>query len=110
MLFLLFVALMFFVSLMFLFGYHCWLVAKNRSTLGEEDFTSFCTEFLDFHISFHCVSARRLKVIVVYRLHDLWLADVIYVLNYYFFVDCLTSMNDKLFSRGVFCTSVSERA
>lgn len=30
-----FVALMFFVSLMFLFSYHCWLVAKNRSTLGE---------------------------------------------------------------------------
>ncbi|RXM93143.1 Palmitoyltransferase ZDHHC15 [Acipenser ruthenus] len=34
-LFLLFVALMFFVSLMFLFGYHCWLVAKNRSTLAS---------------------------------------------------------------------------
>ncbi|MBN3295322.1 ZDH15 Palmitoyltransferase, partial [Amia calva] len=32
-LFLMFVALMFFVSLMFLFVYHCWLVAKNRSTL-----------------------------------------------------------------------------
>ncbi|XP_036379674.1 palmitoyltransferase ZDHHC15B-like [Megalops cyprinoides] len=37
-LFLLFVALMFFVSLMFLFAYHCWLVAKNRSTL--EAFTA----------------------------------------------------------------------
>ncbi|XP_064422763.1 palmitoyltransferase ZDHHC15B [Latimeria chalumnae] len=32
-LFLLFVAFMFFVSLLFLFGYHCWLVSKNRSTL-----------------------------------------------------------------------------
>ncbi|XP_003970490.1 palmitoyltransferase ZDHHC15B [Takifugu rubripes] len=32
-LFLMFVAVMFFVSLMFLFSYHCWLVAKNRSTL-----------------------------------------------------------------------------
>uniref|UniRef100_A0A674K6Z9 Palmitoyltransferase n=1 Tax=Terrapene triunguis TaxID=2587831 RepID=A0A674K6Z9_9SAUR len=32
-LFLLFVALMFFLSLMFLFGYHCWLVSRNRSTL-----------------------------------------------------------------------------
>ncbi|XP_053129359.1 palmitoyltransferase ZDHHC15 [Hemicordylus capensis] len=32
-LFLLFVAIMFFVSLMFLFGYHCWLVGRNRSTL-----------------------------------------------------------------------------
>ncbi|NXX67539.1 ZDH15 Palmitoyltransferase, partial [Spizella passerina] len=31
--FLLFVAIMFFVSLMFLFGYHCWLVSRNRSTL-----------------------------------------------------------------------------
>lgn len=34
-LFLLFVAVMFFVSLMFLFGYHCWLVSRNRSTLGK---------------------------------------------------------------------------
>uniref|UniRef100_A0A8C3RIK3 Palmitoyltransferase n=1 Tax=Chelydra serpentina TaxID=8475 RepID=A0A8C3RIK3_CHESE len=32
-LFLLFVAVMFFLSLMFLFGYHCWLVSRNRSTL-----------------------------------------------------------------------------
>ncbi|NP_001089258.1 palmitoyltransferase ZDHHC15 [Xenopus laevis] len=32
-LFLLFVALMFFISLMFLFGYHCWLVSLNRTTL-----------------------------------------------------------------------------
>ncbi|XP_048815988.1 palmitoyltransferase ZDHHC15 isoform X3 [Lagopus muta] len=32
-LFLLFLAVMFFVSLMFLFGYHCWLVSRNRSTL-----------------------------------------------------------------------------
>uniref|UniRef100_A0ACB8FWT6 Palmitoyltransferase zdhhc15 n=1 Tax=Sphaerodactylus townsendi TaxID=933632 RepID=A0ACB8FWT6_9SAUR len=32
-LFLLFVAIMFFVSLLFLFGYHCWLVSQNRSTL-----------------------------------------------------------------------------
>uniref|UniRef100_A0A8D2L525 Palmitoyltransferase n=1 Tax=Varanus komodoensis TaxID=61221 RepID=A0A8D2L525_VARKO len=31
--FLLFVAIMFFVSLMFLFGYHCLLVSQNRSTL-----------------------------------------------------------------------------
>ncbi|XP_054852569.1 palmitoyltransferase ZDHHC15 isoform X2 [Eublepharis macularius] len=32
-LFLLFVAIMFFVSLLFLFSYHCWLVSRNRSTL-----------------------------------------------------------------------------
>ncbi|XP_077321776.1 palmitoyltransferase ZDHHC15 [Lithobates pipiens] len=32
-LFLLFVALMFFLSLLFLFGYHCWLVSLNRTTL-----------------------------------------------------------------------------
>ncbi|XP_005291847.1 palmitoyltransferase ZDHHC15 isoform X1 [Chrysemys picta bellii] len=32
-LFLLFVAVMFFLSLMFLFGYHCWLISRNRSTL-----------------------------------------------------------------------------
>ncbi|XP_038604065.1 palmitoyltransferase ZDHHC15 [Tachyglossus aculeatus] len=32
-LFLLFVACMFFVSLMILFGYHCWLVSRNRTTL-----------------------------------------------------------------------------
>ncbi|XP_069468683.1 palmitoyltransferase ZDHHC15 [Ambystoma mexicanum] len=32
-LFLLFVSVMFFVSLLFLFGYHCWLVSRNRSTL-----------------------------------------------------------------------------
>ncbi|KAJ0003049.1 hypothetical protein NQD34_008198 [Periophthalmus magnuspinnatus] len=34
-LFLMFVSVMFFVSLLFLFGYHCWLVVKNRSTLGQ---------------------------------------------------------------------------
>ncbi|XP_077163582.1 palmitoyltransferase ZDHHC15 isoform X2 [Paroedura picta] len=32
-LFLLFLAIMFFISLLFLFGYHCWLVSQNRSTL-----------------------------------------------------------------------------
>ncbi|KAM4696690.1 palmitoyltransferase ZDHHC15 [Rhinophrynus dorsalis] len=32
-LFLLFVSVMFFLSLMFLFGYHCWLVSLNRTTL-----------------------------------------------------------------------------
>ncbi|MGH0129578.1 UNVERIFIED_CONTAM: hypothetical protein FKN15_039086 [Acipenser sinensis] len=40
-LFLLFVALMFFVSLLFLFGYHCWLVAKNRSTLEAFQYPTF---------------------------------------------------------------------
>ncbi|ETE62871.1 Palmitoyltransferase ZDHHC15 [Ophiophagus hannah] len=39
-LFLLFVAVMFLVSLLFLFGYHCWLVSQNRSTLVPE--TAFC--------------------------------------------------------------------
>ncbi|KAL7979927.1 hypothetical protein Chor_004396 [Crotalus horridus] len=39
-LFLLFVAVMFLVSLLFLFGYHCWLVSQNRSTLAPE--TVFC--------------------------------------------------------------------
>ncbi|KAM8954033.1 palmitoyltransferase ZDHHC15 [Pelodytes ibericus] len=32
-LFLLFVSAMFFISLLFLFGYHCWLVGLNRTTL-----------------------------------------------------------------------------
>ncbi|XP_051824385.1 palmitoyltransferase ZDHHC15 [Antechinus flavipes] len=32
-LFLLFVACMFFVSLMILFGYHCWLLSRNKTTL-----------------------------------------------------------------------------
>ncbi|GAB1303050.1 Palmitoyltransferase ZDHHC15 [Apodemus speciosus] len=37
-LFLLFVACMFFVSLVILFGYHCWLVSRNKTTLE-----AFCT-------------------------------------------------------------------
>ncbi|XP_074179336.1 palmitoyltransferase ZDHHC15 isoform X1 [Rhinolophus sinicus] len=37
-LFLLFVACMFFVSLVVLFGYHCWLVSRNKTTLE-----AFCT-------------------------------------------------------------------
>ena len=34
-LFLMLVSLMFFVTLSFLLGFHCWLVARNRSTLGQ---------------------------------------------------------------------------
>ncbi|KAM6151222.1 palmitoyltransferase ZDHHC15 isoform 1-T1 [Rhynchocyon petersi] len=37
-LFLLFVACMFLVSLVILFGYHCWLVSRNKTTLE-----AFCT-------------------------------------------------------------------
>lgn len=33
-LFLFFVSTMFFVSVLSLFSYHCWLVGKNRTTIG----------------------------------------------------------------------------
>lgn len=60
-LFLMFVALMFFVSLMFLFGYHCWLVAKNRSTLGE-----------GVHIYQKTLFVLLIKLLSHY-LNDLWI-------------------------------------
>ena len=40
-LFLFFVAIMFGISLISLFGYHCYLTSRNRSTLGK--FQDMCT-------------------------------------------------------------------
>ncbi|XP_035983603.1 palmitoyltransferase ZDHHC15B-like isoform X1 [Fundulus heteroclitus] len=54
-LFLMFVAVMFFISLMFLFSYHCWLVAKNRSTLEAFSAPVFVSgpDRNGFHLGLH---------------------------------------------------------
>ncbi|KAF3825946.1 hypothetical protein GH733_006773, partial [Mirounga leonina] len=48
-LFLFFVSTMFFVSVLSLFSYHCWLVGKNRTTIGK---LRICSKITSSEVSF----------------------------------------------------------
>ncbi|XP_075040533.1 palmitoyltransferase ZDHHC15 [Mixophyes fleayi] len=73
-LFLLFVSLMFFISLMFLFGYHCWLVGLNRTTLEAFSVPVFHSgpDKNGFHLGF-----RRNLEQVFGKQTNLWLIPVL---------------------------------
>ncbi|XP_069603335.1 palmitoyltransferase ZDHHC15 isoform X1 [Ranitomeya imitator] len=72
-LFLLFVSLMFFISLMFLFGYHCWLVGLNRTTL--EAFSAPVFPSGSDKNGFHLGIRRNLEQVFGKR-RKLWLIPV----------------------------------
>lgn len=65
MLFLFFVAAMFFISILSLFSYHIWLIAKNRTTIGNP-YNSIYTKDEQKSLQCHVIQSVSFNTVTVF--------------------------------------------